>query len=646
MGVISLYQVLSHKRSVLLTQIWAYKCQNGRMQMLYLAQIPYHIITTLINLAFCFFSYSFLNLAKARSGEQQLARHFRLSWETMQVVITIQIYGRTLGGVPSVTGSSSPRCDIAYTTYEGRRCSTVEAILLTGFLFYGEHVYQAQDVVPTNTKDICSYFYESLDQGRYRCKQCGNKRKQLTSTDYFNLIAHLAHKLLDLKTQYAAFLSKTNGRLQDFGFVSGETSHRFNWMRWVVERNMPLSEVDTLDVLMDIRVGMTLGICFGIMFDGWSSGSMHYVTVYGVFETNGDLHLQLLAVSPLDDGSPDADANIKLFDSVPDVYNKTLDMVAFIVGDNYSPIQSTATKLDVQQRYGRIRPQLKTVDAVEELIPTGASHRKLVVLLERMKKFQSVTKKLQCDGIDLVDVHLLFDSLHACRFAYRQRKLSAQRVTRKSLYLPPRRLHQLVLHTTQEVQMRLVAQLKTPTRMKTMARMNTIRYLVENAPVALLLPTTGALSSGHPTKTKMQLTSLVSSDSCDDLKHVDDDHNPDDVGDLDSGEEPERDNIVVGVVPEEDSEHERGDAVEAQIKEENEDQNSLNAIAEQHFADKFLHSLGGTEKVLAGDVVGKNLNKLREHSTSGWTEPVYPDVFQHPPTPYEPVDETNNYSDL
>ncbi|KAF1790283.1 hypothetical protein GQ600_27915 [Phytophthora cactorum] len=33
--------------------------------------------------------------------------------------------------------------------------------------------------VPTNTKDICSYFYESLDQGRYRCKQCGNKRKQL-----------------------------------------------------------------------------------------------------------------------------------------------------------------------------------------------------------------------------------------------------------------------------------------------------------------------------------------------------------------------------------------------------------------------------------------------------------------------------------
>ncbi|KAG6956198.1 hypothetical protein JG687_00010750 [Phytophthora cactorum] len=101
-----------------------------------------------------------------------------------------------------------------------------------------------------------------------------------------------------------------------------------------------------------------------------------------------------------------------LFDSVPDIYNNTLDMVAFIVGDNYSSIQSTATKLHVQQ-VGRVRPQLKSVDAVEELIPTGASHRKLVVLLERMKKFQSVTKKPQCDGVDLVDVHLLFDALHA-----------------------------------------------------------------------------------------------------------------------------------------------------------------------------------------------------------------------------------------
>ncbi|KAK1933889.1 hypothetical protein P3T76_011649 [Phytophthora citrophthora] len=43
MGVVSLYQVMSHQQSVLLTQIWAYRCQNGRMQLIYLAQITYHL---------------------------------------------------------------------------------------------------------------------------------------------------------------------------------------------------------------------------------------------------------------------------------------------------------------------------------------------------------------------------------------------------------------------------------------------------------------------------------------------------------------------------------------------------------------------------------------------------------------------------
>ncbi|KAJ8522942.1 hypothetical protein ON010_g17633 [Phytophthora cinnamomi] len=37
--------------------------------------------------------------------------------------------------------------DFAYTMYMDKRCSTVEAVLLTGYLFYGEHVYQASSVV-------------------------------------------------------------------------------------------------------------------------------------------------------------------------------------------------------------------------------------------------------------------------------------------------------------------------------------------------------------------------------------------------------------------------------------------------------------------------------------------------------------------
>ncbi|ETL32447.1 hypothetical protein F441_15359 [Phytophthora nicotianae CJ01A1] len=291
MGIISLYQIMSHKQSVLLTQIWAYRCQNGRMQVLYLAQITYHLIynsdlyyvglvtgtltiESVANLTFSFFifSYSFINLAKARSGEQQLDRYFRLTWETMQIIITtavaVLLYSirskslswivdyngqllrktTTLGkkycglhdscflmnvnlavlvavistalGLVALSASyfvqkrygsnapSSPKSskkvtivakganrymvhnskstnlvevkkeeskeliefpplttfeehclgspftrlfkdcdDFACIQYMGKRCTSVEAILLTGYLFYGQHVYQAGSVV-------------------------------------------------------------------------------------------------------------------------------------------------------------------------------------------------------------------------------------------------------------------------------------------------------------------------------------------------------------------------------------------------------------------------------------------------------------------------------------------------------------------
>ncbi|EGZ13764.1 hypothetical protein PHYSODRAFT_335500 [Phytophthora sojae] len=108
MGVVSLYQVMPHRRSVLLTQIWAYRCQNGRMQIVYLAQITYHFYynsdlymlglatgtltgESIANLTCCFFafSYSFVNMVKARSGDQQLDRHYRLIWEALQLPVTI-----------------------------------------------------------------------------------------------------------------------------------------------------------------------------------------------------------------------------------------------------------------------------------------------------------------------------------------------------------------------------------------------------------------------------------------------------------------------------------------------------------------------------------------------------------------------------
>ncbi|KAE8903538.1 hypothetical protein PF010_g340 [Phytophthora fragariae] len=281
MGVVSLYQVMSHRRSVLLTQIWAYRCQNGRMQIVYLAQITYHFYynsdlymlglatgtltgESIANLTCCFFAfsyYSLVNMVKARSGDQRLDRHFRLIWEAMQlgvtlcvglILLTVQrtplvailtknaeilrktsargakycglndscilftynmpsvvvILSLALGVItviasfiakllmPNVAGANSTNLtgdskvaaagisakkkmmyqdnsatldeltsfernciggqfsklfqdcdDFAYVSYNGKKCITTEALLLTGYLYHGEHIYQATSVL-------------------------------------------------------------------------------------------------------------------------------------------------------------------------------------------------------------------------------------------------------------------------------------------------------------------------------------------------------------------------------------------------------------------------------------------------------------------------------------------------------------------
>ncbi|OWY96297.1 hypothetical protein PHMEG_00033466, partial [Phytophthora megakarya] len=81
-------------------------------------------------------------------------------------------------------------------------------------------------------------------------------------------------------------------------------------------------------------------------------------------------------------------------------------------------------------------------------------------------------------------------------------------------------------------------------------------------------------------------------------------------------------------------------------EEEDDGHNSIEAIAERHFADMFLESLGGTEKVLAGNVMDKDLDSLRDHSVNGWSEPVFPDVYEFLQKSHGPVREENIYPDL
>ncbi|KAG3063134.1 hypothetical protein PI124_g22253 [Phytophthora idaei] len=98
--------------------------------------------------------------------------------------------------------------------------------------------------------------------------------------------------------------------LSRFGFVSETTQHRYEWLCWIVERNLPISEVDnpltrsmprlkpvsskTLKIDMQ-KVARNVGVLvekekgnfFGVIWDGWPHSSVHYVTIYDVFIVKG-----------------------------------------------------------------------------------------------------------------------------------------------------------------------------------------------------------------------------------------------------------------------------------------------------------------------------------------------------------------------
>ncbi|OWZ11727.1 hypothetical protein PHMEG_00015210 [Phytophthora megakarya] len=65
----------------------------------------------------------------------------------------------------------------------------------------------------------------------------------LPSSGYTNFVGHLKDKHADYKYGFEAHLSRQAGCLTVHGFVSPEVVNMYQWMEWIVDHNMPLSEV-------------------------------------------------------------------------------------------------------------------------------------------------------------------------------------------------------------------------------------------------------------------------------------------------------------------------------------------------------------------------------------------------------------------
>ncbi|DAZ96916.1 TPA: hypothetical protein N0F65_008927, partial [Lagenidium giganteum] len=264
------------------------------------------------------------------------------------------------------------------------------------------------------SRQLCAFYYSKTAAGLFECKQ----------TRYSNLISHLAAKQPNYASQHEKHLRQSAQDLSSFGFVDELTMDVFKWMIWVVDRNLPLCEVETV----------------GLMLDGWTS--------------HGERCERLLAISPMNDGQS-ADAHAAYISQVMCFYGQSTAMVRLIVADNCATNQCLATKMKIPligcashqynlavnrylsgyktqidliqhlmiqfrhtnnaaelvkaaplrpvksnatrwssvyqmlKRYVEIRDAIQTVSAVEELVPRGSTHRRSVALVDRSAELDS-----------------------------------------------------------------------------------------------------------------------------------------------------------------------------------------------------------------------------------------------------------------
>lgn len=229
-------------------------------------------------------------------------------------------------------------------------------------------------------KQICDVFFKPIRDenddcmGFYRCR-CGVQRKQDAKRGYTNLINHIYSQHPDYETTLDSFQGGNNGTL--LSFVDKKSANIFGWLEWIVDANLPLSFCEnsltrrytTLKPICDdTLVHYMAAVCqevlrtfseflperFGIVFDGWSFKSEHYVGVFAAFGHDGKRETVLLAMAPLLDKEDcnnhphhDADAHVAFLKTILKPLKRRIECVRFLVGDNCSVNGSIASKLGI-----------------------------------------------------------------------------------------------------------------------------------------------------------------------------------------------------------------------------------------------------------------------------------------------------------
>ncbi|EGZ06639.1 hypothetical protein PHYSODRAFT_340857 [Phytophthora sojae] len=217
----------------------------------------------------------------------------------------------------------------------------------------------------------CRDQYDEVILEYFRCR-CGTVRKRVTGTGYSNPMQHIRREHPSYSEEMLAATPGQTGSLAHY--VRHSAQNLFGWLEWLVKCNLPLSfceiklarrytrlqpvSVETLRRVMDAvtrcvehAIAAEMPEEFGIIFDGWSHDSEHYIAVFACYEVDGVLRCPLLCMAPLVNDETDdfsaASHQASLATMLARDYQKRLDQVLFLVGDNCGVNRRLATLMGV-----------------------------------------------------------------------------------------------------------------------------------------------------------------------------------------------------------------------------------------------------------------------------------------------------------
>ncbi|KAF1781104.1 Ribonuclease H-like domain [Phytophthora cactorum] len=170
-------------------------------------------------------------------------------------------------------------------------------------------------------------------------------------------------------------------------------------------------------------IASELPASFGIMLDGWTHASEHYVAVFACHEINGSLKTPLLSMAPLlNEANDDLSVKATSTSSLP-CYPATSEYswynVASLLKTDLRPVIRQQTRWSstfaMVKRYFELLEFIDVEDDdIMELLPAPAANKRLRVLYQELRDIESVSKALQGRDVDLLDVPLCPDFDSGC----------------------------------------------------------------------------------------------------------------------------------------------------------------------------------------------------------------------------------------